>query len=266
MINNLHRELAPITDAAWAEIEEEAARTFRRNIAGRRIVDVVGPAGFGLGVIGTGHTNTISAPAAGVEARLRTAQPLVELRVPFTVTRAAVDDVARGSKDSDWDPVKEAATRIALSEDQAIFEGYAAAQITGIKQASSHEALALPTDPLEAPNALAQALTKLRLAGVDGPYSVLLDAQTYTAVSETSDHGYPVRDHLTRQIEGEIIWAPGIEGALVVTTRGGDFELQIGQDLSIGYTSHDAENIELYLQETLTFNVYSDEAAVPLTR
>lgn len=265
-MNNLHRDLAPITAAAWAEIEEEASRTFKRNIAGRRIVDVVGPAGYELAAIGTGHTAAIDAPAAGVQARLRTSQPVVELRVPFTVTRAAVDNVERGAKDSDWDPVKEAATAMALSEDRAIFEGYAAAQITGIKQASSHEALTLPADPLDAPNALAQALTKLRLAGVDGPYSVLLDAEAYTAVSETSDHGYPVRDHLTRQIEGDIVWAPGIDGALVVTTRGGDFELRIGQDLSIGYTSHDAENIELYLQETLTFIVYSDEAAVPLTR
>lgn len=265
-MNNLHRELAPITAAAWAEIAEEAQRTFKRNIAGRRVVDVVGPAGLELAAISTGHTTPIDSPSAGVDARLRTARPMVELRVPFTVSRAAVDDVERGSKDSDWDPVKEAATKMALSEDQAIFEGYAAAQITGIKQASSHESLTLPSDPLDAPNALAQALTKLRLAGVDGPYSVLLDPAVYTAVSETSDHGYPVRDHLTRQIEGDIIWAPGIDGALVVTTRGGDFELQIGQDLSIGYTSHDADSIELYLQESLTFSVYSDEAAVPLTR
>lgn len=265
-MNNLHRDLAPITAAAWAEIAEEANRTFKRNIAGRRIVDLVGPAGLQLAAVGTGHTNAIDAPADGVTARLRTAQPIVELRVPFTVTRAAVDNVERGAKDSDWDPVKEAATTMALSEDRAIFEGYAAAQITGIKQASSHAALALPADPLDTPNALAQALTKLRLAGVDGPYSVLLDAEAYTLVSEASDHGYPVRDQLNRQIDGDIIWAPGIEGALVVTTRGGDFELQIGQDLSIGYTSHDAENIELYLQETLTFMVYSDEAAVSLTR
>lgn len=265
-MNNLHRDLAPITADAWAEIEEEASRTFKRNIAGRRIVDVVGPGGFELAAVGTGHTAAIDSPADGVTARLRTAQPIVELRVPFTVTRAAVDNVERGAKDSDWDPVKEAATKMALSEDRAIFEGYAAAQITGIKQASSHESLSLPADPLDASNALAQALTKLRLAGVDGPYSVLLDAEAYTAVSETSDHGYPVRDQLDRQIEGDIIWAPGIDGALVVTTRGGDFELQIGQDLSIGYTSHDADSIELYLQETLTFIVYSDEAAVPLIR
>lgn len=265
-MNNLHRELAPITPAAWAEIEEEATRTFKRNIAGRRVVDVVGPSGLGLAAVGTGHTAGIDSPADGVTARLRTALPVVELRVPFTVTRAAVDDVARGSQDSDWDPVKQAATTIAMAEDRAIFEGYQAAQITGIKQASSHPAAALPADPLAAPAALSEALSTLRLDGVDGPYSVLMDAETYTAVSETSDHGYPVREHLRRIIDGDIIWAPGLDGAVVLTTRGGDFALHIGQDLSIGYHRHDAETIELYLEESFTFVVYSDEAAVALTR
>lgn len=264
--NNLHRELAPITDGAWAEIEEEARRTFKRNVAGRRVIDVVGPQGLELAAVGTGHLEAIDAPDDGVRARLRTSRPVVELRVPFTVTRDAVDDVARGSQDSDWDPVKAAAQTMALNEDRAIFEGYSAARITGIKQASEHPAGSLPDDPLLAPNALAQALSSLRLAGVDGPYSILLDAEAFTAVSETSDHGYPIKEHLRRLINGEIIWAPGLDGAVVLSTRGGDFAMHIGQDLSIGYQSHDAQSIELYLTESLTFAVYSAEAAVTLSR
>ena len=44
-MNNLHRELAPISDAAWAQIEEETSRTLKRYLAGRRVVDVQGPEG-----------------------------------------------------------------------------------------------------------------------------------------------------------------------------------------------------------------------------
>ena len=32
-MNNLHRELAPISDAAWADIEEETTRTLKRHLA-----------------------------------------------------------------------------------------------------------------------------------------------------------------------------------------------------------------------------------------
>ena len=108
-MNNLHRERAPISDAAWAGIEDEARRTFIRNLAGRRAVDVVGPAGLELAAVGTGHIRPLDAPAEGVIVRQRLAQPVIALRTPFSVTRQAVDDVERGAKDSDWQPVKEPA-------------------------------------------------------------------------------------------------------------------------------------------------------------
>ncbi|MEV4557676.1 family 1 encapsulin nanocompartment shell protein [Kitasatospora sp. NPDC049285] len=264
-MNNLHRELAPVSAAAWAEIEEEARRTFKLHLAGRRVVDLLGPDGPELAAIGTGHLSDITPPGEGVRARARECRPLVELRVPFEVTRAAVDDVERGSKDSDWDPVKDAARAIALAEDRAIFNGYAAAGITGIRDGASNTPVALPEDIRDYPNAVSRALTVLRLAGVGGPYSLLLGADAYTAVNETSDHGYPVHNHLARLLDGEIIWAPAIEGAVLLSARGGDFELHLGEDLSIGYLSHDEATVRLYLQESLTFQLHTAEAAVTLT-
>jgi uncharacterized linocin/CFP29 family protein len=261
-MNNLHRELAPISSAAWADLEEEARRTFKLHLAGRRVVDVEGPAGPTLAAVGTGHLGVIDSPGDGVISHVRRSQPVVELRVPFTVDRQAVDDVDRGSKDSDWQPVKDAARRMAFVEDRAVFEGYGAAGITGIRASASNQALTLPAEVLDYPNVVSQAVSLLRLAGVNGPYSLLLSADAYTAVNETSDHGYPIREHIARVIDGDIIWAPAINGAFLLSTRGGDYELHIGQDLSIGYSSHDATTIELYFQESLTFLMYTSEAAV----
>jgi uncharacterized linocin/CFP29 family protein len=264
-MNNLYRELAPITDVAWAAIEEEATRTFKRHIAGRRVVEVSDPGGPVAAAVGSGHLVDTSPPAEGVVAHLRESKPLVQLRVPFTLKRSDIDDVERGSQDSDWDPVKDAAKKLAFVEDRAIFEGYAAAEIEGIRQSTSNTVLALPDDAREMPDAISQALSELRLAGVDGPYSVLLSADIYTAVSETTEHGYPIREHLNRLVDGDIIWAPAIDGAFVLTTRGGDFDLQLGTDVAIGYDSHDADTVNLYMQETLTFLVYTAEASVALT-
>jgi uncharacterized linocin/CFP29 family protein len=173
--------------------------------------------------------------------------------------------VARGAQDADWQPVKDAARQIAFAEDGAIFEGYPAADIEGIRQGSSNPPVILPADVKDYPAAIAQALSQLRVAGVDGPYSVALSADAYTAVSETSDHGYPIIEHLKRQLTGDIIWAPAISGAIVLTTRGGDFSLHLGQDLAIGYLSHTDTEVRLYLQETLTFLMLTSEAAVGCT-
>jgi uncharacterized linocin/CFP29 family protein len=261
-MNNLHRELAPISSAAWSGIEEEAVRTFKRHVAGRRVVDVIGPAGLTLAAVGTGHLRGIAAPDAGVIASSRLAAPVIELRVPFVVDRQQVDDVDRGARDSDWQPVKDAAKKIAFAEDRAIFEGYAAGDIEGVRAGSTNSPLYLPTDVREYPTAIAQAVSALRLAGVNGPYSLLLSAEAYTEVSETADHGYPILDHIRRVLDGDVIWAPALNGAFVLSTRGGDFELHLGQDLSIGYLSHDASTIELYFQESFTFLVQAGEAAV----
>ena len=263
-MNNLHRELAPISDSAWAQIEEEVSRTFKRHVGGRRVVDMQGPSGTGLSAVGTGHLQKISSPAGDIVARQREVKALVELRVPFQLERQAIDDVERGAQDSDWQPAKDAARKLAYAEDGAIFEGYAAAGIRGIRQGTSNPAIRLPGAVPEYPNAFAQALSALRLAGVNGPYAALLDADVYTALAETTDHGYPVLAHVKRLFDDKIIWAPAVSGAFVVTTRGGDFDLQIGQDVSIGYLSHTDAKVELYLQETFTFLMLTAEAAVAL--
>jgi len=263
-MNNLHRELAPISDAAWAEIEEETTRTLKRHLAGRRVVDVQGPAGIDLSAVGTGHLRNILAQTEGIVARQREVKALVELRVPFELDRQAIDDVARGANDSDWQPAKDAARKIAYAEDGAIFEGYSDAGIVGIRQGTSNPQMTLPGDVREYPDAIAQALSQLRLVGVNGPYAVLLGADAYTALAETSDHGFPVLEHVKRLVDDKIIWAPAIQGAFVVTTRGGDFDLHIGQDVSIGYLSHTDAAVTLYLQETFTFLLLTAEAAIAL--
>jgi uncharacterized linocin/CFP29 family protein len=264
-MNNLHRELAPISDAAWAEIEEETTRTLKRYLAGRRIVDVPSLGGVALSGVGTGHLKTISAPAEGIIARQREVKPLVELRVPFELSRQTVDDVERGSHDSDWQPAKDAAKRLAFAEDRAIFNGYPEANIQGIRESTSNPIETLPADVRAYPDAIAHGLSQLRLVGVNGPYSVLLGAAEYTALAETRDQGHPVLEHVNRIVDGNLIWAAAIEGAFIVTTRSGDFELNIGQDVSIGYLSHTDSAVQLYLQETFAFRVLTSEAAVALS-
>ena len=264
-MNNLHRGLAPISDAAWAQIEEEASRTLKRYLAGRRVVDLQGPSGVGLSAVGTGHLQNITAPGEGILARQREVKAMVELSVPFDLDRQMIDDVERGANDSDWQPAKDAAKKIAFAEDGAIFEGYAAGGIhQGIRQGTSNPIEALPADVRNYPDAIAHSLSQLRLVGVNGPYSVLLGADEYTAVAEARDYGYPVLEHLRRIVDGEIIWAPAITGAVVLTTRGGDFDLHIGQDISIGYLSHTDAAVRLYLQESFTFLLLTTEAAVAL--
>lgn len=263
-MNNLHRKLAPISEGAWTQIEQEASRTLKRHLAARRVVDVVGPQGFDFSAVGTGHLREIPPPAEGIHASLREVRAVVELRVPFELTRTAIDSVERGANDPDLQPLKDAARTIALAEDRVIFEGYDAAGIPGIRRGASNPVITLPSKVDDYPAAVAQAVIALRDAGVNGPYALLLGEGPYTQVSGSTDAGYPIVKDIEGLIEGDIIWAPAIKGGAVVSTRGGDFELHLGQDFSIGYLSHSAQSVQLYLQETLTFLQLTAEAVAML--
>lgn len=265
MTDFLYRDLAPIPPEAWAEIEEEAQRTLTSHLAGRRLVEVTGPLGWQASAVGTGRVKAIAeAPRDRVHAQQRLVQPLLEFRVPFTLSRAEIDAAGRGAKDADWQPVKTAAHAAALAEDGAIFEGYAAGGIAGIGQGEAHAALTITDDYTAYPLVVAEALNRLRLAGVDGPYAIALGPRCYTGLTVTTLAGYPVLGHVQRLVDGPIVWAPAVDGAIVLSLRGGDFELIVGQDFSIGYLGHTNETVDLYIQESFTFRVLAEEAAVPL--
>lgn len=265
-MNDLHRELAPIPGAAWAEIETEAVRTLKIMLAARKVVDFDGPHGWEHSAVNLGRTRSLDkAPAEGVEASTRQVKPLIELCVPFTLDRAELEAIARGADDPNLEPVVEAARRIAIAEDTAIFHGYAAGGIEGIFDAAAGHSLALPGDFSQFPGALAEAMNRLRDAGVDGPYALVLSEICFKELTRTSTGGYPLIQHVRRLLEGPMVWAPGLTGALLVSLRGGDFEMTVGRDHSIGYYDHDARSVRLYLQESLAFRVLAPEAAVPMT-
>jgi uncharacterized linocin/CFP29 family protein len=264
-MNHLYRELAPISDAGWQEIEKEAQRTLKTLLAARKLVDFVGPEGWEVSAVGTGRNATVEPPLSGpVEARLRQVMPMVELRVPFAMRRSELDAIDRGAKDPDTDPVIEAARAIASAEDRAIFHGYPAAGIRGICEGSADAAVELSDDYASYPILVATALNRLRDAGVGGPFAVVLSERCYTSLTESTQAGYPVLEHVQRLVDGPLVWAPGLEGAVVMSTRGDDFQLTVGQDFSIGYLDHDAERVRLYIEESFSFWLQSPQAAVPL--
>lgn len=264
-MDHLYRDLAPIGARAWQEIDAEARRTLQRTLAGRQLVDFSGPHGWDHSAVSLGHARRIAEPYAGARAELRDVQRLVEYSVPFELLRVELDAITRGARDAQLKNVIQAARTAALAEDQSIFNGFGDAGIRGILELGKTQALTLTDDYDKYPQVVASALTWLRHHGIDGPYAIALGPRCYQGLTETSNRGgYPVINLVKQQLDGRIVWAPAVDGAVVLSMRGGDFELVVGQDFSIGYAGHSADRVELYLQETATFLVYTPEAAVPL--
>jgi uncharacterized linocin/CFP29 family protein len=267
MMDHLLRPLAPITDSGWEALDTEAKQRLRPALAARRLVDFSGPHGWKHSATNLGRTTALAvSPHKGVAAAKRRVLALAELRADFTVSRDELRDQDRGAPDIDLSSLEDAAHRIAVAENVAVFHGWDDAEITGIVGASPHEAQPLGENPDSYPRAVARAVELLLRSGVGGPYGMALGREQYRRVVETAEHGGSLLlDHLRKILDGPIVWAPGVEGAVVLSQRGGDFIFNSGQDLSIGYERHDAQTVHLYIQESFSFVVASSDAAVALT-
>lgn len=264
-MNHLLRSHAPITETGWAQVDHEGRSRLVPALAARKLVDFSGPRGWEHSATNLGRATTIAGPADELVARRRQVLALVELRAGFTVSRDQLLDADRGAEDIDFESLDRAARRIALAENVAVFHGWSEAGISGITEASPYEPLSLGADYAHYPGRVAKAVEMLLEAGISGPYGLALGPESYTGVVETTEHGgLIVFDHLRRILDGPIVWAPGVHGAVVVSLRGGDFLFECGQDLSIGYHGHDADRVELYLEESFSFRVASPDAAVAL--
>ena len=265
-MNHLLRSHAPITDAGWSRLDSEGQQRLVPALAARKLVDFAGPLGWDHSATNMGRVSDIGAPAAGLQACQRRVLPLVELRAPFSISRRELLDADRGAVDSDLTALDEAARRIAMAENFAVFHGWAEAGIVGITGAGTNPPIALGTDYAGYPGHVAKAVETLLEAGISGPYGLALGPTEYTGVVETTEHGgLIVFDHLRQILGGPIVWAPGVAGAVVLSLRGGDFMFESGEDLSMGYDCHDADSVYLYMEESFSFRVATPEAAVALT-
>ncbi len=261
----LKRALAPILPEAWAAIDAEAARVLRLNLAGRKLVDFRGPKGWKKAAVNTGRLELL--PDKGdpdIHLGIREVQRLIEVRVPIKLPIMELDTVARGASNPDLAPVVKAAEKIARVEDAAIFNGLPAAGISGLLPASPHAAVKMAADLAELPRAVVAATESLRQAGVSGPYALALGPRLYDQLFGTVVEGHPLPRRIEPLLVEKIVRAISLDGGVVLSLRGGDYELTVGQDLSVGYAHHEKHEVELYLTESFTFRVLEPAAAVRL--
>jgi uncharacterized linocin/CFP29 family protein len=265
-LSHLLRELAPVTESGWELLDSEARERLTPGLAARRLVDFAGPHGWDHSATNLGRTESVAAPKEkGVTAVQRRVLGLVELRAGFSVARSELDDADRGARDVDLGALDQAAQRIGRAENAAVFNGWKAVGIRGVIEASTQERITLGDDCERYPRHVAKAVDALRAAGIEGPYGLALGPEAHTNVLETTEHGgYPLLEHLREIAGGPIVWAPAVKGGAVMSMRGGDFLFDSGEDLSIGYESHDPEVVQLYLEESFSFRVATPEAAVAL--
>jgi uncharacterized linocin/CFP29 family protein len=264
-MNVLKKSLAPITENGWNEILETAKQLLGVYLTGRCFVDIDGPNGLEQGAVSTGRLHVPGNQSKeGVNYGIREVLPLVEIRKPFVLDLWELDNIDRGARDIDLSSLEEAAKEIALFEEKVIYQGFDPAGIKGLQKAAENERgnpMPLPEKANDFLKEIGNQVIHLNRNAVEGPYTLIVNEQEWLELLHLS-HGYPVQKQLKDILGGQIIVNHVNKNSFLVSERGGDFELVLGQDISLGYDSHDTQKVKLYFTSSFTFRVFSPEAII----
>jgi len=266
MTDLLRRTLSPVTDEAWKEIDLQAKRILKGNLSARGLVDFSGPHGWGMAAVNLGSVRVgNNEPVKGVSWGRRETLELIETRSYFSLKQWELDNVSRGAKNPNLDSMLAAARKIAIFEETALYHGFGDAGIKGICESSSHKPVSLPPgDPDAFTEAVEAGVLALQKSGIGGPYALVLGTEPYALVKVGDPQAYPLRKQVDALATGGVHWSPALHGGAILSRRGGDYEITVGQDLSIGYKSHDKDSVELYFTESFTFRVLEPAAGIEL--
>jgi uncharacterized linocin/CFP29 family protein len=259
----LKRQLAPLTEEAWHGIDERAAEVLRSILTARKVIHVDGPKGLNHTVIPEGRLTILEEDPEKVCSGLFKVKPLVETRTSFTLDRWEMDNLTRGARDVNLEPLEEAARKAALFEENAIFNGYEKGNIEGLVQAAD-KTLEFGQDASSIMDALTDGVLTLQNNFVTTPLVLVAGEKVWHQINHEAG-AYPLYKQIMELIEGGILFSPALEGALLLPYDHEDLELNLGIDFSIGYQNHDAKEVRLYIAESFTFRVLDPALIVKFT-
>lgn len=261
-MNLLRKDFAPISSAAWKEINTLAKETLSANLSARKFADVEGPYGIDYTSVSVGRLALPAKQKSGeVCFGVHKVLPLIETRVNFSLDIWELDNIDRGAKDLELDPLTEAARKLAAFEENAVFNGFKDSGIVGLNQLTAKSKIAMTLDKDSIVDAVSEAQTRMMKEGITGGANLVVNPALWKYLARLFPGG-TLGDLVKEQIKGSVIYSEAVDGALLVADREGDLELTIGQDFAVGYHNHDSEKVHLFLTESFTFRVITPEAVV----
>jgi len=259
----LKRELAPLTEKAWEEIDARAEEVFDTQLTGRKAVHVEGPNGLEYNVISKGKLGIIKGDKGEVRSSEYKVTPLIETRYTFELNRWEMDNLERGAKDVDLGPLENAVKKMAEFEDNAVYNGFTGGNIKGMMEMAK-KSLPFGSDDSSIMGSITEGMIMLQEAYADKPYTLIVGKEVYEKI-QRQVKGYPLIRRIEEVTGSEVIFSNEIKGAILVPYDHDDLELTIGQGFAIGFEEHDNKNVKLFITESFMFRVLDPDIIVKYT-
>ena len=257
----LGRADAPISAGTWKLLDTTMVEAAKSQLAGRRLISIEGPFGFGLKAIPLSDCEI----AEGISA-----SPFIPVNLVNSTFYLNKRDLAASERDQlmlDTEPVAFAAMACAAKEDGIIFSGIG--ETPGLLGAEGSGSLALTKwdKPGTAADQVITAVTQLDDAGFHGPYCMGLAPARYNLLLRRYPQGDGTElDHIRSILGGDVVKAPALKTGGVLLASGRQYcSVVIGQDMSIGFNGPAGDAFEFSISESLALLVRAPDSICVLT-
>jgi len=261
----LRRNLAPLSREAWEAVDETVEEMAKRTLAGRRIATFDGPRGWSYVAVPMGTASPRETTDSRAQVFLPDVVLLQEVRSYFTLTWAVLDALERGAPALEADAAEDAAREVAHAEDRLAFYGEPGGQGFLTSPESPRQPAGDWSKPGEVLSDVLKAVEKVDALGIPGPYELVLASTRYFAYLRATNGGYPSERHLRDRVAAVHRASTLREAGALFSTRGDDFVVTVGGDLSVGYRAHDREGVHLFCVESVAAQTLTPQAVCLLT-
>ncbi|WNC13292.1 family 1 encapsulin nanocompartment shell protein [Brevibacillus brevis] len=268
---------SPLTQEEWAQLDATIVEMARRQLVGRRFIDIYGPLGEGIQTI----TNDVYEESrfGGLSLRgesLEMTQP--SRRVSMTIPILYKDfmlywrDVAQArtlGMPLDMGAAANAASAGALMEDDLIFNGAAEFDLPGlmnVKGRLTH----LKSDWMESGNAFAdivEARNKLLKMGHSGPYALVVSPELYALLHRVHKGTNVLEiEHVRNLVTDGVFQSPTIKGrsGVLVATGRHNLDLAIAEDFDSAFLGDEQMNSLFRVYECVVLRIKRPSAICTL--
>jgi uncharacterized linocin/CFP29 family protein len=263
----LPREDAPISGRTWHALDQAVVSSAKSQLAGRRVLEIEGPLGFGFRAMEMGE-HTTEGEGRFEEARATMTAPRLAaiplLQASFTLPIRDVAAAEEGRAVLDCGPAAKAAVAVARLEEQLVFHGSKALGAAGLMTASGSQRTKLGDwskvgQPMED---LIKAVGTLDAAGFPGPYAAALAPGLYGELFRLYEESNVTQlQHVGQLLTAGVVKAPALTSGGVVVTAVKEFaSILLAQDMIAAYVGPSGASYEFVVMESLVPRIVMPES------
>jgi uncharacterized linocin/CFP29 family protein len=250
---------APLNEKEWEVLDEIVIENARRNLIGRRFIDIYGPLGQGVQSVINDifeETELGSLSYHGEELDISSSTKRIHLTIPllykdFGLFWRDIEQAKALNIPIDFSPAANAVTQCALLEDDLIFNGSKQFHVPGLTNVKGHLSH-IRSDWMKSGNAftdVVEARNKLLKMGHSGPYALVLSPELYALLHRVHQGTNVLEiEHVRELVTDGVFQSPvlkGQSGVLVATGRH-NLDLVIAEDIETAYM--DSENMNHFFR------------------